>query len=103
MPSRTKSTSRVPRAGAVRQSITLPAPLAVEVRRVAKERRLTPSRALVTLVARGLQAEQDEQARLEAAYDRFMSESDPRHKQDAGKDLIRTIFGRDAIAEDPVR
>ena len=39
---------------------------------------------------------------LQAAYRRFMEEQDPARKNDAGKDLIRTIFGRDAIAEDTV-
>jgi hypothetical protein len=31
-----------------------------------------------------------------------MSERDPVRKDEAGKDLIRAIFGKDAIAEDSV-
>jgi hypothetical protein len=31
-----------------------------------------------------------------------MSEQDPARKDEAGKDLVRTIFGPDAIAEDSV-
>jgi hypothetical protein len=32
-----------------------------------------------------------------------MAEDDPAKESDAGEDLIRAIFERDAIAEDPVR
>ena len=102
MPNRAKSARPEHRKGTIRQSITLPTPLAVEVRRVAKERHLTVSRAVASLVARGVQAEQNERETLDAAYDRFMNEGDPQQREDTGKDLIRAVFGRDAIAEDPV-
>jgi hypothetical protein len=39
-------------------------------------------------------------ANLGATYRRFMAEGDPERKNEAGKDLIRAIFGKDAIAED---
>jgi hypothetical protein len=42
-------------------------------------------------------------ARLAAAYKEFMSEADPMKKNEAGKELIHAIFGRDAVAEDPLR
>jgi len=102
MASRTKSFS--PRSGtrAVRQSVSLPAPLAAEVRRVAKERHLTISRALVTLAERGVRAEQDAKENLNAAYRRFLKEQEPSKKEEAGRDLLRAIFGKDAIAEDPI-
>jgi predicted DNA-binding ribbon-helix-helix protein len=102
MPTETKPSRRARGTRAVRQSITLPAPLAVEVRRLAKERHLTVSRAVASLVARGVQAEQGEKANLTAAYERFMSEADPQHQEEAGKDLIREVFGKDAIAGDSV-
>jgi hypothetical protein len=31
-----------------------------------------------------------------------MAEADPARKSEAGKDLIRAIFGKDAVAEDPL-
>jgi hypothetical protein len=31
-----------------------------------------------------------------------MAEADPARKDEAGKDLIRAIFGKDAIAEDRI-
>ena len=101
MPTQAKR-ARGSRSKAVRQSVTIPAPLAAEVRRVATERHLTMSRALVTLAERGVRAELDAKGNLQAAYRRFMSEQEPARKDEAGKDLIRAIFGKDAIAEDTV-
>ena len=87
----------------VRQSVTIPAQLAREVRRVAKERQVTMSRALVTLAERGVEAEAAARARLTTAYEQFMAEGDPARKSEVGEDLIRAIFGSTAVAEDPLR
>jgi hypothetical protein len=87
---------------AIRQSVSIPAPLAIEVRRVAKERRLTISRALVTLAERGVRAEQDAKENLKAAYQNFLKEQEPAKKDKAGHELIRAIFGNDAIAKDSI-
>jgi hypothetical protein len=84
----------------IRQSVTIPAPLVAAVRRVAKERKLTMSRALVSLAERGIQADLQAKEQLKAAYKRFMNEKKPGPKNEAGKDLVRAIFGTDAIAED---
>jgi hypothetical protein len=81
----------------------MPAQLAREVRRVAKERNVTMSRALVTLAERGIEAEAAARAKLTTAYETFMSEKDPATKSAVGEDLIRAIFGRAGIAEDPLR
>ncbi|MBM3745363.1 MAG: hypothetical protein FJW34_06165 [Acidobacteria bacterium] len=103
MASRSKPLPRGARAKAIRQSVTIPAPLAAEVRRVGKERHLTMSRALVALAERGVQAEREAKENLQAAYRRFLKEQEPSKKEEAGKDLIRAIFGTDAIAQDPLR
>jgi hypothetical protein len=86
----------------IRQSVTIPPQLATAVRRVAKEKHLTMSRALVVLAERGVAAETAARDNLKATYRRFMSEADPERKGEAGKDLIRAIFGKDAIAEDSI-
>lgn len=93
-----KRTSR-----SLRQSVTIPATLAREVRRVAKERKLTISRALVTLAEHGVEAEAAERARLAAAYEQFMNTKDPATKNEAGEQLIQAIFGKAATAEDSLR
>ena len=87
---------------AVRQSVTIPAELAVEIKRVAEKRHLTMSRALVELAQRGVEAERAARDSLNATYRRFMAEADPERKSEAGKDLIKAIFGKDALAEDPI-
>jgi hypothetical protein len=93
-----KRTSR-----SVRQSVTMPASLAREVRRVAKERKVTMSRALVTLAEQGVEAEAAERARLAAVYEQFIRTEDPARKNEFGQELIQAIFGKAAIAEDPLR
>lgn len=87
----------------VRQSVTIPAKLAADVRRVARERHLTMSRALVDLAERGIQAEAEARQRLRDAYRGFIEEADPDRKTAAGQDLLRAIFGKDSIAEDSIR
>ena len=61
------------------------------------------SRALVALAERGVRAEAEAKEELKASYGRFLEENDPARKNEAGKDLIRAIFGKDAIAEDSIR
>ena len=92
--------ARSPKAKPVRQSVTVPAPLAAAARRVAKQRNLTMSRAIVALAESGVRAELDARENLKATYRRFINELEPARKEEAGKDLIRSIFGKDAIAED---
>jgi hypothetical protein len=87
----------------IRQSVTIPSTLIGAVRRTAEEQNLTMSRALVALAERGVRAEAEAKEQLKASYDRFLAENDPGLKNEAGKDLIRAIFGTDAIAEDSVR
>lgn len=86
----------------VRQSVTIPAELAIEVERLAKKQHLTMSRALVALAQRGVDAEAAARDRLKSTYRQFMAETDPERKGEAGRDLIRAIFGKAAIAEDSI-
>lgn len=90
------------RARSIRQSVTIPASLAGELKRVAKERRVTRSRALVALAESGVRAEAEAKRQLKESFNRFLSEGDPKLKNAAGLDLIRSIFGKGAVAEDSV-
>src|SRR5260370_41916164 len=100
MATRTRTSRRRTKAKPMRQSVTIPAPLAAEVRRVAKEHHFTMSRALVSLAERGVRAEAEAKENLRATYKRFMEEQEPGRKEEAGKELIREVFGKDAIAPD---
>lgn len=95
---RSKAASR----RSVRQSVTLSAALAADVRRVAKDSHLTMSRALVVLAERGVRAKAEAKQQLKAAYRLFKDENEPDRKNEAARELIRSIFGKDAIAEDSV-
>jgi hypothetical protein len=86
----------------VRQSVTIPADLAADVRRVARERHLTMSRALVVLAERGVRADREAKQQIKSACRNFIEAAEPDHKNAAGRDLIRAIFGKDSIAEDSV-
>ena len=60
------------------------------------------SRALVDLAERGVRAEAEAMQQLKAAYRNFVEESEHDRKNEAGRDLIRAIFGKDSIAEDSI-
>jgi hypothetical protein len=87
----------------LRKSVTIPATLVVAVQRTAKEQQLTINRALIALAERGVRADAEARDRLQASYHQFVSEEESALKSEAGKDLIRAIFGENAIAEDSVR
>src|SRR5437773_2407915 len=97
------SVARPRKGSTVRQSVTIPVQLAIEVRRVAKKQHLTMSRALVTLAQRGIDAESAAREQLNLSYRGFMAEDDAQRKGEAGQELIRAVFGKDAIAEDSIR
>lgn len=79
------SKARARAAASVRQSVTIPAQLAIEVERVARKKHLTMSRALVVLAQRGVEAEAAARDNLNATYRRFMSEADPERKGEPGR------------------
>ncbi len=70
---------------------------------MADEGSLTLALALVALAERGVQADLDARAKLDTAYAKFVAEPDQSRKDAAGMELIRSIFGADAIAENPVQ
>jgi hypothetical protein len=60
------------------------------------------SRALVALAERGIQAEAEARQQLKSSYRDFVTEAEPARKSEAGRDLIRAIFGKASLAEDSV-
>ena len=57
----------------------------------------------MALAERGVRAEAEAKAQLKASYRRFMEEKEPALKNEAGLELMRSIFGADSIADDSVR
>jgi hypothetical protein len=58
-------------------------------------------RALVRRTKLGVCAEKAAKGKLKIACRRFLQEHEPSSKKQAGNDLIRAIFGKNAITEDP--
>ena len=77
----------------VRQSVTLPSSVAVQVRSLAKTRRLSANRILVELIESGMQAEKRKQQEFFALTERFRAATDPEDVQRLGDQMGRMLFG----------
>ena len=77
----------------VRQSVSLPADVARQVRTMAKNRRLSSNRMLVELVESGIEAQKRKQQEFFALAERFRSASDPEEVERLGEELGRMVFG----------
>ena len=79
---------------AVRQSVTLPANVASQIRRMAKRRRLSANRILVELVEEGIEAQkQREKAFFELAK-QFRAASDLKDVKRLGEELGQMVSGK---------
>jgi hypothetical protein len=78
---------------AVRQSVSLPAKIAAQVRNLAKTRRLSSNRMLVELIENGIEAEKRKQQEFFELAERFRNASDPEEVKRLGDKLGRMVFG----------
>ena len=81
------------RSKAVRQSVSLPAATAAQVRSLAKARRLSANRVLVELIESGMEAQKRKQEQFFDLADRFRSTTDDAEAKRLGDELGRMIFG----------
>lgn len=77
----------------VRQSVSLPANVAAQVRSLAKARRLSANRMLVELVENGIDAEKRKQQEFFNLADRFRRATDPAEVKLLGDQMGRMVFG----------
>jgi hypothetical protein len=77
----------------VRQSVSLPAKTAAQVRNLAKTRRLSSNRMLVELIENGLEAEKRKQQEFFELAERFRNATDPEEAKRLGDALGRMVFG----------
>ena len=77
----------------VRQSVSLPAKTAAQVRNLAKTRRLSSSRMLVELIENGIEAENRKQQEFFELAERFRNATDPEEAKRLGDALGRMVFG----------
>ena len=78
----------------VRQSVTLPAAVAKQVRSAANRRRLSASRMLVELVEEGLEARKQREKTFFQLAERFRAATDPKEVERLGDELGRMVFGQ---------
>ena len=81
------------KAQRVRQSVTLSAEVAEQVRGLAKRRRLSANRMFVELIENGLEAEKRKEQEFFELAERFRSETDPVEAKRLGDQLGRMVFG----------
>ena len=77
----------------VRQSVSLPAKTAAQVRSLAKTRKLSSNRMLVELIENGIEAEKRKQQEFFELAERFRNASDPEEVKRLGDALGRMVFG----------
>jgi len=77
----------------VRQSVTLPARVATQVRAIAKRRRLSASRTIVELVEEGLESRKAKEQKFFELAERFREAEDADEVARLGDELGRVVFG----------
>ena len=77
----------------VRQSISLPANVAAQVRSLAKARRLSANRMLLELIENGMEAEKRKQQEFFELAERFRNATDPDDVKRLGEQMGRMVFG----------
>jgi hypothetical protein len=78
----------------VRQSVTLPARVAAQVRTIAKRRRLSASRVLVELLEEGIESRKQKEISFFELAKRFRAEVDPDEVSRLGDELGKMMFGK---------
>ena len=78
----------------VRQSVTLPAKVATQVRSMAKRRRLSANRMLVELIEEALEAKKQKEKDFFELAERFRATDNPQEAERLGEKLGQIVFGR---------
>ena len=76
-----------------RQSVSLPAKVAAQVRSLAKNRRVSSNRMLVELIENGIEAEKRKQEEFFELAEKFRNAKDPEQAKRLGDELGRMVFG----------
>jgi hypothetical protein len=82
---------RTPKA--VRQSVSLPAKVARQVRSIARHRRASANQILVELVEQGIEAKKQKEKAFFELAERFRAATDAKEAERLGDELGRMVFG----------
>jgi hypothetical protein len=77
----------------VRRSVSLPAPIAKQVDRLAKSQRLSDNRILVELIELGIEARKQKEKEFFELAERFRAAEDSDQAKRLGSELGRMVFG----------
>jgi hypothetical protein len=77
----------------VRQSVSLPSPLAKRVKALAKSQKVSSNRILVDLVETGLRSKEEERHRFFELADRLSTSTNAKEQQELKELLARMTFG----------
>jgi hypothetical protein len=86
----------------VRQSVSLPAETARQVRGMAKKRRLSANRVIVELVEEGIEARRRKRREFFELVQRFRSATDPKDIERLGDELAAWFSANNAASQDRV-
>jgi hypothetical protein len=78
---------------AVRQSVSLPSPIAKRVKALAKNRKVSSNRILIELVETGLRSKEEERRRFFELADLLITSTDAKEQQELKEQLARMTFG----------
>ena len=77
----------------IRQSVSLPAPVARRVKALARTKKTSTNRVVVDLIEAGLEAQEREKKRFFDLADRLARSADPEEQKRLKEDLARMTFG----------
>jgi len=77
----------------VRQSVTLPVKVAIQLRSMAKRQRLSASRMLVELLEEGIEAKRQKEKAFFELAEHFRTATDPKEVERLGEKLGHMVFG----------
>jgi predicted transcriptional regulator len=78
---------------AIRQSVSLPPPLAKRVKALARSRKVSSNRILVELVETGLRSKEEEKRRFFELADLLSKSKDAKEQQALKEQLARMTYG----------
>ena len=77
----------------MRQSVSLPAPIAKRVKTLAQNQKTSTNRVLVELIETGLESKEAEKRRFFALADRLSVSTDEKERERIKKELAKLTFG----------
>jgi hypothetical protein len=77
----------------VRQSVSIPRPIARRVRSLAKIKKTSANRVIVDLIEAGLESKEAEKERFFAIASRLSESTDPAERKRLKRELARMTFG----------